>query len=60
MLNWIDKPKSKRDYLNLLKEKNKRIRKEYASKGILQFGQTYFPEYFSLPVPKCIKRYMMI
>lgn len=40
----------------MLKEKNKRIRKEYASKGILQFGKTYFPEYFSLQVPEVHKK----
>jgi hypothetical protein len=43
---------NKKDYLNLLKEKNKRIRTEFASRGIMQFGMTYFPEYFTLQVPE--------
>jgi predicted phage terminase large subunit-like protein len=35
-----------------LKEKNKRARKLFASKGIMEFGKTYFPEYFTLRVPE--------
>ena len=43
---------SKADYALLLKEKNKRDRIKYASKGIMEFGKTYFPEYFTLRVPE--------
>lgn len=43
---------NKTDYAILLKEKNKRDRKEYASKGIMEFGKTYFPKYFTLRVPE--------
>lgn len=46
---------NKKDYANLLREKNKRDRIAYASQGIMQFGMTYFPEYFSLAVPELHK-----
>ncbi len=39
----------------LLKEKNKRERLKYASRGIKEFGETYFPEYFTLKVPEVHK-----
>lgn len=42
---------SKKEYYLLIKEKNRRARVAYASKGILQFGQVYFPQYFTLPSP---------
>lgn len=41
--------------MDLLKEKNKRDRKKFASKGIREFGETYFPEYFTLQVPEVHK-----
>lgn len=43
---------SRRDYYIAIKEQSKRKRKAYASRGILEFGRVYFPQYFTLPSPK--------
>lgn len=43
---------SKKEYFLALKEQARRKRVAYASKGILQFGQVYFPQYFTLPSPQ--------
>src|SRR5574344_1630158 len=55
MMSWREQSKSKKEYLDLLKEKNKRDRKKFAGKGIREFGETYFPEYFTLQVPEVHK-----
>ena len=54
-MSWKEQSKSKKEYLNLLKERNRRERIKFASKGIREFGETYFPDYFTLKVPQLHK-----